>query len=344
MASAKLMIKHHMADAPADSIELRRDEQVQAPHPFLVADKHGETSRPESDRLTVRVARQRRGHDAPNQRQMADHEQVLLQPVQCFEECPRRIVGCESFCLPDNAVLRQHRLQQLRRLPRPGLSAVQHGANLDVAPREPLREPADVGPAGRGQRALAVNLLGHRVAVLDEIQFHDFESTMIGIVAKQCVEWRTFCNHSGFGGAGMVTMKNLLDSKGRDVWSIAPDAVVFDAIRLMADKGIGALPVVDAAKLVGIVSERDYARKIILQGRSSRDTPVRDIMTKRVYCVGPEESIDVAMALMTERRIRHLPILDAGRIIGIVSIGDLVKSLLAEKDFVIRQLESYIAG
>jgi CBS domain-containing protein len=142
----------------------------------------------------------------------------------------------------------------------------------------------------------------------------------------------------------MATMKNLLDTKGRDVWSIAPDAVVFDAIRLMAERGIGALPVVDAGRLVGIISERDYARKVILQGRSSKDTPVRDIMTRQVYCAAPDDDIEVAMALMTERRIRHLPVLDGGRLVGMISIGDVVKTLLAEKDFVIRQLESYIAG
>ena len=142
----------------------------------------------------------------------------------------------------------------------------------------------------------------------------------------------------------MVTMKDLLNSKGRDVWSIAPGKVVFDAIKFMADKSIGALPVIEAGKLVGIISERDYARKVILQGRSSKDTPIRDIMTTQVYCVGPEQSIDVAMTLMTEKHIRHLPILDGGKVIGVVSIGDLVKSILAEKDFVIGQLESYIAG
>lgn len=142
----------------------------------------------------------------------------------------------------------------------------------------------------------------------------------------------------------MATMKNLLDNKGRDVWSIAPDAVVFDAIKLMAERGIGALPVVDAGGLVGIVSERDYARKVILQGRSSKDTPVRDIMTRQVYCAAPDDDIEVAMALMTEKRIRHLPVLDGGRLVGMISIGDVVKTLLAEKDFVIRQLESYIAG
>ena len=142
----------------------------------------------------------------------------------------------------------------------------------------------------------------------------------------------------------MVTMKNLLDSKGCDVWSISPRDVVFDAIKMMADKGVGALPVIEGGKLAGIISERDYARKVILQGRSSKDTPVRDIMTTQVLCVGPEHTIDVAMALMTEKHVRHLPILEDGKIIGIVSIGDLVKSILAEKDYVIGQLESYIAG
>lgn len=142
----------------------------------------------------------------------------------------------------------------------------------------------------------------------------------------------------------MTTMQDLLDNKGRDVWSIAPGDVVFDAIKLMAERGIGALPVIDAGRLVGIVSERDYARKVILQGRSSKETAVRDIMTTQVFCVTATDSIDVAMTLMTEKRIRHLPIVEGGRVVGMVSIGDVVRSIIAEKDFVIGQLESYIAG
>jgi CBS domain-containing protein len=142
----------------------------------------------------------------------------------------------------------------------------------------------------------------------------------------------------------MATMKNLLDAKGREVWSVAPGDVVFNAIRLMAEKRVGALPVLEAGRLVGIVSERDYARKVILQGRSSKDTPVRDIMTAQVYCVAPDDSIDIAMSVMTEKHIRHLPVMEDGRLAGIVSIGDLVKTLLEEKNFVIQQLESYIAS
>jgi CBS domain-containing protein len=142
----------------------------------------------------------------------------------------------------------------------------------------------------------------------------------------------------------MKTMKDLLQVKGREVWSITPGAAVFDAISMMAERGVGALPVIEAGRLVGIVSERDYARKVILQGRSSRDTPVRDIMTTQVICVAPDQTIDVAMALMTGKHIRHLPIVEGGQVVGVISIGDVVKSLLAEKDFVIGQLESYIAG
>ena len=142
----------------------------------------------------------------------------------------------------------------------------------------------------------------------------------------------------------MKLIKELLDSKGHDVWSIAPDDVVFNAIKMLADKSVGALLVMDGDKLVGIISERDYARKVILQGRSSKETPVRDIMTAPVICARPEQTVEVGMALMTEKRIRHLPIVEEGRIVGIVSIGDLVKSILAEKEYLIEQLETYIAS
>jgi CBS domain-containing protein len=142
----------------------------------------------------------------------------------------------------------------------------------------------------------------------------------------------------------MTTVGRLLDAKGHDAWSIAPDASVFDAIKMMADHGIGALLVMDGEKLVGIVSERDYARKVILQGRSSKDTPVRDIMTDKVFYVRPEQTVEDCMVLMTEKRIRHLPVLADGHLTGIISIGDVVKSVISEKDTLIRQLENYITG
>jgi CBS domain-containing protein len=140
----------------------------------------------------------------------------------------------------------------------------------------------------------------------------------------------------------MQTVRSLLDSKGRNVWSVAPDATVFDAIALMAEKHIGALVVLEADKLVGIVSERDYARKVILQGKESRKTLTHEIMTKRVLYVDPAKTIQECMALMTDKRIRHLPVLDGERVDGVVSLGDLVKEIIAEQEFLIEQLESYI--
>ncbi len=142
----------------------------------------------------------------------------------------------------------------------------------------------------------------------------------------------------------MATVAQLLQAKGSDVWTIPPDASVYQAIELMAEKGVGALLVVEGTKLVGIVSERDYARKVILQGKSSRDTPVRAIMTDRVHYVGAEQTVEECMALMTAKRIRHLPVLTENRLAGIVSIGDLVKSVISDQEIRIQQLESYIAG
>ncbi|HEX6291639.1 MAG TPA: CBS domain-containing protein [Herpetosiphonaceae bacterium] len=140
------------------------------------------------------------------------------------------------------------------------------------------------------------------------------------------------------------TIKQLLQTKGHDVWSITSVASVFDAIRVMSDKGVGALPVVDAGKLVGIISERDYARKVILQGKSSRDTPVSAIMTAKVYYIRAEQSIEEGMALMTDKRIRHLPVFENDQMIGIVSIGDLVREIISNQEFLIGQLENYITG
>ncbi len=142
----------------------------------------------------------------------------------------------------------------------------------------------------------------------------------------------------------MGTVNEILNAKGRDVWSTPPDWMFFDALRLMAEKDVGALLVMEGAKLVGIVTERDYARKIVLAGKTSRDTPVRDVMTTRVLCARPDQTIEECMALMTDKRTRHLPILDHKHVVGLVSIGDLVKAIIREQKFVIEQLQQYISG
>jgi CBS domain-containing protein len=140
----------------------------------------------------------------------------------------------------------------------------------------------------------------------------------------------------------MKTLKQLLEAKGRDVYSIAVDARVFDALKLMADKSVGALIVMEGGRIAGILSERDYARKVILHGKSSHDLQVRDIMTAKVVTVHPGQTVEECMALMTEKRIRHLPVTEGERLIGVLSIGDLVKEVIAEQRQTIQQLESYI--
>lgn len=142
----------------------------------------------------------------------------------------------------------------------------------------------------------------------------------------------------------MRTVKQLLEDKGQDVWSVSPDTSVLEAIRKMADKQVGALLVLDHGKPVGIVSERDYARKVILQGRSSQETPVKEIMTTRVVCARPDLNVEECMAIMTDRRIRHLPVMEGDQVLGMISIGDLVKAIIADQQFMINQLERYIAG
>lgn len=142
----------------------------------------------------------------------------------------------------------------------------------------------------------------------------------------------------------MKTVKMLLQSKGHQVMAISPDAPVFDALGLMADKNVGALLVVEAGRLVGIFSERDYARKIILMGKTSKDTPVREIMTANVVHVTPDHTIEDCMGLMTHKHIRHLPVVDDGRLVGVISIGDVVKTIISEQGFIIEQLQAYITG
>jgi len=142
----------------------------------------------------------------------------------------------------------------------------------------------------------------------------------------------------------MRSVRHLLESKAPEVFAIGPDAPVIDAIRLMAEKRIGAVVVMQAGRLVGILSERDYARKIVLQGRSSKDTPVRDIMTGDVISVGLNDTADRCMQLVTDKRIRHLPVLDGGNVLGVVSIGDLVKAVIEDQQLELDQLQRYIAS
>ena len=136
----------------------------------------------------------------------------------------------------------------------------------------------------------------------------------------------------------------VLENKTPDLWVIAPKKMVFDAIELMSEKNVGALPVLDQGELVGIVSERDYTRKVFLGGKSSRDTPIKDIMTKKVFTISPKESVGSSLQMMTEKRVRHLPVVQSDKLIGIVTIGDLVKWTISAQDAMIDHLEGYIKG
>jgi CBS domain-containing protein len=140
------------------------------------------------------------------------------------------------------------------------------------------------------------------------------------------------------------TVSGILAQKGSTIWSIAPSAMVFDAIALMADKNVGALPVVDNDHLVGIISERDYARKVILKGKSSKETPVEEIMTRELVTARPDDGVTDCMRVMTERRVRHLPVMKEGKMVGMLSIGDVVKWLISAQAATIDNLEQYITG
>ena len=142
----------------------------------------------------------------------------------------------------------------------------------------------------------------------------------------------------------MKSVKQLIADKPNLLWSIPPDATTFDAIKMLAEKGIGALPVMKDGRLVGMLSERDYARKVALKGKSSLDTSVSEIMTTEVCCVLLDQTNEDCMALMTDKRIRHLPVLDNGKVVGLISIGDLVKDIISEQKLLIDQLEHYIMG
>jgi CBS domain-containing protein len=141
-----------------------------------------------------------------------------------------------------------------------------------------------------------------------------------------------------------TSIRNILKQKGSTVHTVRPDSTVFDALKAMADANVGALLVMDGERLAGIVSERDYARKVILKGRSSLDTRVDDIMSTRVICARPEQTVEECMGMMTAKAVRHLPVLDHKEVVGIVSIGDLVKAIIGEQQLIIEQLENYIHG
>jgi CBS domain-containing protein len=142
----------------------------------------------------------------------------------------------------------------------------------------------------------------------------------------------------------MMTIKHVLDQKGRVVHTVDPDATVFEALKLMAEKNVGSMAVVEDGRLAGIITERHYAREIVLKGRTSPTTRVRDVMSRRVDFARPDQTVEQCMAIMIAKAVRHLPVIEDGRLVGIVSIGDMVKSVIGDQEFIIEQLEHYIHG
>jgi CBS domain-containing protein len=142
----------------------------------------------------------------------------------------------------------------------------------------------------------------------------------------------------------MQTVRDILKAKGTDVWSVEPNATVFEALQRMAEKEVGALVVIQGTQIVGLMSERDYARKIILHGRASPTTLVKEIMTSPVMYIHLDQAIEECMSLMTEKRMRHLPVIENGKLVGLISIGDIVKSIITDQQFIIEQLVRYVSG
>ena len=142
----------------------------------------------------------------------------------------------------------------------------------------------------------------------------------------------------------MTTIAQLLNAKGKQIWLVEPKATIFEALEIMSEKGIGALLVMEDGKLKGIFSERDYARKVILKGKSSKETPVGELMTKKVFYIDPQKTTNDCMAMMTAKRIRHVPVIEDNQVMGIVTIGDVVNQIISEQEVTINHLENYITG
>jgi len=142
----------------------------------------------------------------------------------------------------------------------------------------------------------------------------------------------------------MKTVNDILKGKKTEIWSISPAATVFEALKIMGEKEIGAVIVIEKGKMIGIISERDYARKIILKDKTSKNTTVHEIMTSKMFTVKPENTLEECMVLMTAKHVRHLPVFDKDKLVGLISIGDVVKAIISEKDILIQELSDYIAG
>jgi hydrogenase-4 component H len=246
-----------------------------------------------------------------------------LKAPEVFETVEKELVVCE--CCGGALGCRDHLLWIRERL---GARAYAH-PNLMLATQKLLTGVEGARPKSRPRREDQIKdacaKCRQKIVTVDEFLYPRYEK---------------FTEETG----KMATVKNILRQKGPDVWTVSPDTTVFAALKLMAEKGVGALPVADSGGIVGIFSERDYARKVALKGKSSLDTPVSQIMSTPVYAVQLTTGAEECMALMTEKHVRHLPVFDGKKLVGIISIGDVVKSLISEQQIAIERLENYIMG